>query len=103
MSSIWDRIEVREGGPVLRAREVPTADVLARLEAGEAPDRVVAALGLAADDLVAALAMAALGTGEDDGPPLVQASPRRPRLAAALTEEALGRLLPHAARPERLA
>lgn len=103
MERIWDRIEVRAVGPVLRGPGVPTADLLGRLEAGEAPDRVGAALGLDAADLVAALAVAALGMGEDDGPPLVQERPRRPGLASALSEEAMERLFPRAARPERLA
>jgi uncharacterized protein (DUF433 family) len=103
MGSIWDRIEDRAGGPVLRARGMPTADVLARLEAGEAPDRLGEALGLDAADLIAVLAVAALGTGEDDGPGLVQSRPPRPALAPALTEEALRRLFPHAGRPQRLA
>jgi hypothetical protein len=103
MDSIWDRIEARADGPVLRARGIPTVDVLARLESGEAPDRLVATLGLDAADLIAVLTVAALGTGEDDGPPLVQSRPRRPALAPALTEEALGRLSPRAGRPQRLA
>jgi uncharacterized protein (DUF433 family) len=103
MDGLWDRIEVRADGPVVRSRGLPAAEVLARLEAGEEPDRLGAALGLEAVDLIAALAVTALGTGEDDGPALIRARPRRPALAPALTEEALRRLYPHAGRPQLLA
>jgi hypothetical protein len=82
---------------------VSTAEILCQLEAGEAPHRVASSLGLDATDLIAVLAHAALGPGEDDGPPLVQSEPRRPALGKALSPDALEGLLPGSARPARLA
>lgn len=99
MSGMLDRVEVGAGGPSLRDGGVTVSEVLGRLEAGEAPDRVAGSLGLGAADMIAALAFAALGAGDDDGPPLVQGRPKRPRLEPALRPEALGRLLPRASRP----
>jgi hypothetical protein len=81
----------------------PAGEVVGLLEAGEAPARVAEALGLGAADLIAALGHDALGEAGADGPPLVQASPRRPRLAGALQEEAWAPLLPGSSRPARLA
>jgi hypothetical protein len=103
MNGIWDRVEVGPGGPALRADGTPVADVIGRLEAGEAPAEVAGALGLDRLDVLGAVAHDALGATDDGGPPLVQAAPRRPRLAPALAEPALAGLLPGAARPARLA
>jgi hypothetical protein len=73
-------------------------EILNRLEGGESPARVQTELGLEPLDVVAALAMAGLGVGEDaQGPPLVQAAPPRPKLARSVREEALAGLLPKAA------
>lgn len=75
-------------------------EVLARLESGEAPARLADALNLDASGLIAALAHEAL---EAHRPALAQAPPRRPRLAAALGENAWADLLPESVRPARLA
>lgn len=91
----WERAEAR-GGAV-------RDEVLDRLESGEAPVGVAAALGLEPDDLVAVLAVGALGVGGGDGPPLVHSEPGRPRLAASLSAPALSGLYPDATRPARLA
>ena len=61
MSTIWDRIEVRAGGPVVRETGTPLDEILRRLEGGEGPRRVGEVLGLTPADLIAALAHAGLG------------------------------------------
>jgi hypothetical protein len=101
--SLRSRIETRAGQSVLRSSGVPVDDVLARLEKGESLPQVGQSLGLGAGDLIASLEHAALGAGPDDGPPLVQAKPRRPALASAVSEESLARLLPNCIQPARLA
>jgi hypothetical protein len=103
MNEVWNRLEPNPTGAVLRPRGTPVAAVLERLEAGESPRETAASLSLDAIELIAALAFAALGSSEADAPPLVQAKPRRPRLAAALSEPAWTELLPGASRPARLA
>jgi hypothetical protein len=80
------------------------SDLLGRLEAGASPGQVCQALGLAAGAYATALAGAVLGPDDPAvWPALVQESPRRPWLAAALGEEALAELFPRAARTARLA
>lgn len=103
MSTIWDRIEVRAGGPVVRETGTPPGEILRRLEEGEGPRRVGEVLGLTPADLIAALAHAGLGSGASGSPELVRGVARRPRLAGALTEGAWVALLPHSPLPARLA
>ena len=71
------------------------------LEAGES----LAGKGgpLAPVDLIAALAAAALGDENPLGPASVQAKPRRPRLARALSEPAMAAMFPSVPHPMRLA
>ena len=85
--AIWDRGVGSFGAKV--------AEVVDRLE-----NENFAAIGLEPDDLVAAIAFDAL---EPDGPPLVQARPRRPRLQPALGESGIPSLYPQASRSARLA
>jgi hypothetical protein len=92
MVGMADRIEGR-GGEV-------SAEVAARLEAGEAPAAVARSMGLGAVDLIAAIAREGLG---GEGPDLVQAAPAHPRLAKALSESSMADLLPGSDRPARLA
>ena len=91
-SRFWDRVEVVNGSPRLRQGGGAVAEVLGRLESGETPARLAEALSLEPLDVVAALAFEALGDGP--GPSLVQSPPRRPRLAAAVSEPALAGLYP---------
>ena len=80
------------------------AEVAGRIEAGEAAGAVGAATGLGPAGVVAAIARAALGPDDSDGPMLVQVAPGRPRLAEAFGDEAtLETLFPRAGRPARLA
>ena len=73
MGTIWDRIEVRAGGPVVRETGTPLEEILRRLEGGEGPRRVGEVLGLTPADLIAALAHAGLGEEASGGPGLVRA------------------------------
>lgn len=98
---LWGRVEAGEGPARLRTGRVTVAEVVDRLDAGEAPSALVEGLGLEPADVVAALAIDALGGGE--GPPLVQGPPHRPRLAGALAVESLAGLYPGVPRPLVLA
>lgn len=100
MSGYWKRLSDPDGtGSVL----APTVAVIGRLEAGEAPAAVASTLFLDPADLVALIALDAFGERVTDGPSRVQAAPRRPGLATALSEPALAGLFPQATRPARLA
>jgi hypothetical protein len=78
--------------------------LLDRLEAGEAPAEVRRALGLGAAEYLALLGRSAFGPDDpEDGPGLVQASPRRPWLARPLGEGAWADAFPRSSRPSRLA
>jgi hypothetical protein len=77
--------------------------VVGQLESGESPKKVAEELDLDPADMIAGLGNFALGSEGDGGPPLVQATPRRPRLAGALGEASWEPLLPGAARRDRLA
>ncbi len=100
MESLWERLNVSGGEARLRAGSaLPVAEIIERLEAGES-----AGSGeLAAADLLASLAFAALGGDDALGPGLIQQPPARSRLATALAEPAIARLLPSSSRPARLA
>ena len=85
-------------GFVVAAR-FPVAEIIGRLEARES----AGISELAAADLLASLAFAALGGDDALGPALIQQAPARPRLKTALEEPAVAKLLPGASRPARLA
>jgi hypothetical protein len=80
-------------------RRVSAALIVGRLESGEALE----ALGLSALEIITALGRIGLEGHDGLGPALVQQTPTRPRLAAVLSEPALGRLLTSSTRPARLA
>jgi hypothetical protein len=94
MAGMADRIEGRAGEA--------SAEVVARLEAGEAAAAVARSMGLGPVDLIAAIARRGLGGEGSEGPGLVQASPAQPRVARALAESSLADLLPGSTRPARL-
>jgi len=97
-----NRVEMIAGEPVLKTG-VRLAEVLARLEAGGALDRVRDALSLDTADVISALVFAALGAEDDLGPPLVQAAPHYSWAAEAASENSLAKLFPNAPRPALLA
>jgi hypothetical protein len=75
-------------------------EALRRLESGEP---AVEVFGQSPLDLAAALTFATLGEDGSEGLSLVQRTPERPRLVAAVSEEVLSALAPRASRPARLA
>lgn len=103
MVALLSRVEEGSDGPTIRRSGVKVAEVISRLEAGEAPDAIASALRLDPRDLIAALIRHALGPDESLGLPLVQARSTSPRLKGSCTETAIAGLFPTAARPARLA
>jgi hypothetical protein len=103
MGKLWDRVEERAGGGIVRSNGASVAEVVARLERGEALAGVGDALGLDAADLISALAHAGLGPDEADGPTLTQVPGGRPDLLPALRERSLAALFPGAGRAPVLA
>ena len=99
MASLWERIDESDDEPRIRGSDLTVARALDLLEGGKLAD----VRGLAAADLLACLAVAALGSDDALGPSLVQQAPSRPKLAAVLEEPALARLLPGSSRMARLA
>ena len=100
MGSLWERLNGVGGDARLRGGSaLPVAEIIGRLEAGE----FAGINELAAADLLASLAFAALGGDDALGPALIQQAPARPRLKTALEEPAVAKLLPGASRPARLA
>ncbi len=100
MGSLWERLNGVGGEARLRGGSaLPVAEIIGRLEARES----AGISELAAADLLASLAFAALGGDDALGPALIQQAPARPRLKTALEEPAVAKLLPGASRPARLA
>lgn len=87
----------------LRSDGRVVGDLVDQLDSGELPAAVVASGAVTPADVVAGLAHEALGDEDSLGPPLVQSSPPRPRLARALAEPAWAEVFPRATRPARLA
>jgi hypothetical protein len=89
MGILRDRLVVEDGRPpALRSNAMAAADVVAQLAAGGSPAGLIARGGLAAADLVAALAETALGEDGSVGPTLVQTKPGNPALLGSLSEPA---------------
>ncbi len=103
MRNLLERIEIQGGEPVLKGRALPVAEIISRLEKGESLAEVREALGLEPADVLAAIASVGLGSGDQDGPPLVQRRPPRPKLVEAVNESAIAELFPKADRSKRLA
>ncbi len=103
MGALEDRLTMTAGEAVLRKGSAPVAGLVARLQAGEAPAKMISASGLEPANLVAALAHAALGGADSEGPRLVQSRPRMPSLAPALAEAAWLPVFPPAPHRARLA
>ena len=103
MGWLWDRVEERPGGAIVKANGATVAEVVARLERGETTAEVGDALGLDPADLVAALVHAGLGPDGSDGPTLTQVPSASPRLVAALEPRSLAGLFPSAKKATVLA
>ncbi|WP_406696053.1 hypothetical protein V5E97_34170 [Singulisphaera sp. Ch08] len=103
MSGIWGLIDCRPGVSPRFSSGVTLDLVLERLEAGETPKQLIAALNLTPAGLIAALGHAALGDDQAEGVGLVQSPPSRPWLEPALSDSAWQSLLPAVPRSARLA
>jgi hypothetical protein len=81
MGSLWERLNGGGGEARLRGGSaLRVAEIIERLEAGES----AGISELAAADLLASLAFAALGGDDALGPGLIQQAPPRPQLKTAL-------------------
>lgn len=101
MAACRGRIAAGPGGvATLLGTGLAVDEALRRLESGKPAADVFGASPL---DLAAAVAFATLGEDGCEGLSLVQRGPGRPRLVAAITEEALAGVAPRASRPARLA
>src|SRR5271157_1097402 len=100
MGSLWERLNGGGGETRLRGESaLPVAEIIERLETGDS----AGISELAAADLLASLAFAALGGDDALGLGLIQQPPPRPKLRTALEEPAIAKLLPGSSRPARLA
>jgi hypothetical protein len=102
MGLLRDRLISAGGQASLRSSETPVAQVFARVEAGEAPSKLVAAGSIDPAGLVAALAQTALGDDDSDGPTLTQVRPRYAALSRSLAEPAWVGIFPGAPHRSRL-
>ena len=103
MGLLGDRLIVDGTRYRLRSDGRAVADLMGQLEAGEMPAAVIAPGAVTPADVVAAMAHDALGDDRSSGPPLVQSSPPRPRLARVLSEPAWAGVFPKSDRRTRLA
>ena len=93
MSGVCQRLDDADGRYAL-------AEIALRLESGEEGAKIAAEPGFDAISIVAALGLAGI---TPEGPPLVQESPRRPKLKTAASAAALAALFPKSSRTSRLA
>lgn len=100
----WLQERVRKEGDVFHLGRTSTTDrdLENYLVREGSCERAVHTLNLEPIDLVAGLAVLALGDEGDPGPPLVTTRPPRHALASALGEDSLAGALPGVTRPELL-
>jgi len=106
VSSLWDRIEPSASSSDFKLKAgggVAVAAVVSALESGEAAGQVTQSLAITPLDVLAALAVSALGGAQSLGPPLNQQQPPRPRLGRMLSGQEIATLIPQASRKEVLA
>jgi len=103
MTSLANRVTFGPDGPVVGRSQVPVSSIIERLEQGESWAAAVSELALEPLDVVAALALDALGDEGSLGLPLIQGDPPRPALSSALNEPAIRAVAPDSDRGTRLA
>lgn len=103
MGVLTDRLILDGAEYRLRSDGRAVRDLIDRLESGERPAAAIAPGAINAADMIAALALEALGPEGTLGPSLVQARPPRPRLERILLEPAWADVFLDAPRPARLA
>jgi hypothetical protein len=89
MKGFWTRISDSADGPVVGGSGVTFTEVVERLERGETCGSLMKSCGLELGDVLAAIAVAALGKDESPGPPLLQTRASRPKLLTSISEPAL--------------
>lgn len=103
MGTLADRLILDGKQYRLKSDGRSVAELAGRLEAGERPSAMIATGAVNAVDVVAALALDALGEEGSAGIPLVQGAPPRPRLERALSEPLWAEVFPESDRAARLA
>jgi hypothetical protein len=91
-----------EGQASLRSNGITVTEVVNRLEGVDSPVKLIGPGGLTSADLIAALALTALGDDDSVGPTLVQSRPRNPALLRSLSEPAWVAVFPSAPHRSRL-
>jgi hypothetical protein len=102
MGILQDRLVLTDGLACLRSNGETVTALVARLEAGELPVKLVRPNGLVAADVIAALAHAALGDDRSIGKTLIQASPAHRTLLPSLSESAWVPVFPSVPQRTRL-
>ncbi len=103
MGILRDRLNCENSDATIQSNGARVADIDARLRQGEPAPALIASLGIAPADLVAALAWMALGDDESLGPTLARSRPKSPKLERALSEPGLAVLFQRAHHLKRLA
>jgi hypothetical protein len=102
MGVLRDRLVLEESEASLRSCGVKASEIVRRLEGADSPVKLIKAGGLTSADIVAALAHAALGDDDSEGPTLAQAKPRSPALLQSLSEPSWVAVFPGAPHRSRL-
>jgi hypothetical protein len=102
MGVLRERLLWGDGPASLRSNGTSVTQVVDRLSGSEPPVKLIGPGGPTAADLIAALAIAALGNDDATGPTLVQTRPRLPALLRALCEPAWVAVFPAAPHRARL-
>lgn len=102
MGILRDRLVLTKVPVCLRGSGETVTAVIGHLETGELPVKLIRPPGLAAADLIAALAIHALGDDQSMGPTLTQASPAYRKLLPSLSESAWVAVFPSVPHRTRL-
>ena len=102
MGLLRDRLVVGNGAASLRSSATAVTEVVSRLAGSDSPNKLIGQAGLTHADVIAALALAALGDDDSIGPPLIQAKPQLPALLRSISEPAWVAVFPGAPHRARL-
>jgi len=102
MGVLQDRLALEESPASLRSCGVKVSEIVRCLEGADSPVNLIKAGGVTSADIVAALAHAALGGEEAEGPTLAQSKPRSPALLRSLSEPSWVAVFPGAPHRSRL-
>jgi hypothetical protein len=102
MGVLRDRLVSAGARVSVRSSGKPVTEVVAQLESGQLPAKLVATGTVLPADVIAAMAQTALVDDNSDGPALTQSRPRHSDLAPSLAEAAWVAVFPAAAHRSRL-